>query len=150
MSKSNLLKGMAIMLVIMLAFVGVVWAASATIYSPENAAPFSVVTFATTTTGETTGPGATAATSFGVPMADFSCALVYTGVTPSTSTYTLQGSNDNTLWRDISTAITTTLAAGNYVDVTDKQSTYARANWSILTKATGTTTATMKCLTRQH
>ena len=146
------LKGFAIVLMLIMLVSATSFAASASVFKIENASPFtSIMSLVSTSTGSDGAPGAGTVTSIPVPMSNFSCSLLYSGVSPSTSTITLEGSLDNTLWRSLSSGITTTLETGQFFDVTGKWAAYIRPNWSVFTRATSTytTTATMKCVA-QH
>lgn len=120
------------------------------VYNANQSKPYTIITMATTTTGVSTGPGGVNATSISVPMSNFDCQVLYSGVTPTTSTVTIEGSIDGgTSWKSLSSGITTTLAAGNFAQVTGKWATQVRQNWSVLTKAAGSTTATTICIGQQ-
>jgi len=146
MSRKGLMKGMAAVLLILVVGASLVFAATATVFNVENAAPFGVFTSATTTTGVSAGPGAQTAYTFSAPMNSFTCSVVHSGITPTSSVINLEGSIDGTTYRTIATTSTTTTS---FVNSTGTFASYLRANWATLTKAAGSTTMTMKCLGKQ-
>ena len=122
----------------------------APLYSTDKAVPFTgtIVTLSTTTTGTQTGPGVGNTVYFSMPLSIITCQKVMSNNTPSTSTILLQGSIDggttwNTLTSDISTGST-------YTHLNTFQFTRLRSNWTVLTGATGTYTATVTCVGRQR
>ena len=125
---------------------------SSSIVSATGAQPYTkpmtlLSSAATTTT--TAGLGTTTGTIYtlGVPMSNFSCQVLYSSATLSTSTMILEGSIDGTNYRTLSS--TTGVATANYFDSTGKWAVYLRPNWSVYTSETGTVAATMRCIGQQ-
>lgn len=140
------MKWSAAVVIFLVVYVAVVYAASAPMYVLENGKTFTVISTATTTTGESAGTGAGTSYTLGAPISNFSCNVIHTGVTPTSSVVALEGSIDGTTFRTLSsTAVTTT----SQFDVTGKWATTIRHNWSTLTKAAGSTTMSIKCIGQQ-
>jgi hypothetical protein len=125
-----------------------VYAATAVVYNAKESKSYTgLITMATTTTSVDTGQGAGTAYYLSVPMSNFSCDEIVSGVTPTTQTIILQGTLDGgTTWSTLSTSTST---ATTRVDSTGKLASGIRINQSILTAATGTKTTTYKCIGQQ-
>ncbi len=131
----------AMMLLFMLATS--VFAASATIMNATAAKPYTqVMTHTFTNDSTTTGAGAGTTYTLGVPMSNFTCSSILSGLTPTTQTTALQGSVDGTNWFVMSSSTATVSAI---INSTGQMATSIRMNQTIHTSGTGTGVTTTRC-----
>jgi hypothetical protein len=141
--------GVVISVLFFILCVGVAFAATVTLFNEQKSVPFTAVTtvMTTTTTATASGPGAGTTYTLGVPMDIYTCSFLISGVTPTTSTINVEGAIDSGAWQTL--IASTSTAATAMGSSTGKVANRIRANWSVLTKATGTTTAVVKCVGKQ-
>jgi hypothetical protein len=126
------------------------FAANAVVYTSSVTSPYTgLITMTTTTTATSAGQGTVGMTPYyvSVPMGNISCTKVISGVTPTTQTLLLEGTLDSgATWTTVGSSTT---VGNDRIDVTGKLVTGIRINQSILTKASGTITNTVKCILKQ-